>query len=283
MTTVTGFTASRMLAIENGTVVDGDVVGDDLHLVKRDGGVINAGNVRGPIGPAGPGRTLVTSSTKPTTWGVESIGKEIFETDTGVIRRWMGDYWRLAEMTICTSSTRPAFGDFDDGVQIYEHDTERQYVLIEGLWKLVPRWQDTPRGCLASKILSGNATANNAWTDISSGGLQVNAGANRKIHIVVNAGFFLFAGGVDGKLLSVRVEHPQGTTLGESASRMNLDTVMHSLTVEKRTTVEGIYTFFIAARTEHTVNIPINVNWQHIAFAYDMGPVNPASSTVVPY
>lgn len=54
MATVNGFTAERMLAIENGTVVSGDVVGDDLILTTKDGTPINAGNVRGPIGPAQP-------------------------------------------------------------------------------------------------------------------------------------------------------------------------------------------------------------------------------------
>jgi hypothetical protein len=54
MATVTGLTADRMLAIEAASVVDGDVVGDDLFLAKHDGSVINAGNVRGPAGPVGP-------------------------------------------------------------------------------------------------------------------------------------------------------------------------------------------------------------------------------------
>lgn len=54
MATVTGFTAERMLIIENSTVVDGEVVGNNLILYTRDGTPIDAGNVRGPIGPAGP-------------------------------------------------------------------------------------------------------------------------------------------------------------------------------------------------------------------------------------
>ena len=54
MATVTGYTAARMLEIENGTVVGGTVVGDMLNLVRRDGGTIAAGNVRGPQGIAGP-------------------------------------------------------------------------------------------------------------------------------------------------------------------------------------------------------------------------------------
>lgn len=52
MATVTGFTADRMLAIENGTVVDGSVVGDNLILTTKGGTNIDAGNVRGPAGGA---------------------------------------------------------------------------------------------------------------------------------------------------------------------------------------------------------------------------------------
>ncbi|HEY7418455.1 MAG TPA: LamG domain-containing protein [Ktedonobacteraceae bacterium] len=54
MATVTGLTADRMLAIEAASVVDGDVIGDNLILTKHDGSQINAGNVRGPAGPQGP-------------------------------------------------------------------------------------------------------------------------------------------------------------------------------------------------------------------------------------
>lgn len=53
MATVTVFTADRMAALENGTVVDGSVVGDNLILTTHDGTPIDAGNVRGPIGTTG--------------------------------------------------------------------------------------------------------------------------------------------------------------------------------------------------------------------------------------
>lgn len=69
MSTVTGFTAARMLAIENASVVDGDVVGNDLVLTTHGGSTINAGNVRGPTGPAGadaaPGDVNPTANTTP--------------------------------------------------------------------------------------------------------------------------------------------------------------------------------------------------------------------------
>jgi hypothetical protein len=55
MTTVTGLTADRMLAIEAASVVDGDVDGSgNLILTKHDGSQINAGSVIGPTGPQGP-------------------------------------------------------------------------------------------------------------------------------------------------------------------------------------------------------------------------------------
>lgn len=54
MATITGLTAERMLEIEAASVVDGDVSGNDLILTRKDGSLINAGNVRGPVGPAGP-------------------------------------------------------------------------------------------------------------------------------------------------------------------------------------------------------------------------------------
>lgn len=50
MATVTGFTASRMISVENASVVGGTVVGDDLILTTHGGSNINAGNVRGPAG-----------------------------------------------------------------------------------------------------------------------------------------------------------------------------------------------------------------------------------------
>ena len=59
MTTVTSLTADRMLAIEAASVVDGDVVGDNLILTKHDGSQINAGNVRGAPGPSGPQGALL--------------------------------------------------------------------------------------------------------------------------------------------------------------------------------------------------------------------------------
>jgi hypothetical protein len=55
MTTVLGLTASRMLAIEAASVVDGDVdTNGHLILTKHDQSQIDAGSVIGSPGPPGP-------------------------------------------------------------------------------------------------------------------------------------------------------------------------------------------------------------------------------------
>src|SRR4051812_6766419 len=66
MATVTGLTAERMLEIEAASVVDGDVSGNDLILTRKDGSIINAGNVRGVPGPEGPmGSSLEVVTAQP--------------------------------------------------------------------------------------------------------------------------------------------------------------------------------------------------------------------------
>lgn len=54
MASVTGYTAARMKLIEDASIVDGNVVGDNLILKRFDETTINAGSVRGPIGLTGP-------------------------------------------------------------------------------------------------------------------------------------------------------------------------------------------------------------------------------------
>lgn len=53
MTTVTSFTAARMLEIENETIVNAELDGDDLILITREGTEINVGSVRGATGATG--------------------------------------------------------------------------------------------------------------------------------------------------------------------------------------------------------------------------------------
>lgn len=53
MAQVTGFTAERMLEIQNATIVDANIVGDDLVLTRFDGSFVNVGPVVGSAGPEG--------------------------------------------------------------------------------------------------------------------------------------------------------------------------------------------------------------------------------------
>ena len=53
MATITGYTAERMQAIEDGTVIDGEVLSGHLILTKHDGTQIDTGSVIGPPGPIG--------------------------------------------------------------------------------------------------------------------------------------------------------------------------------------------------------------------------------------
>jgi hypothetical protein len=54
MATVTGYTAERMKAIEDASVIDGEIDGSgNLLLTRYDGTTITAGSVVGPAGPPG--------------------------------------------------------------------------------------------------------------------------------------------------------------------------------------------------------------------------------------
>lgn len=53
MSTVTVFTAARMQEIEDGAIIGGSIVGDNLILEAHDGSTVNAGDVRGPQGDQG--------------------------------------------------------------------------------------------------------------------------------------------------------------------------------------------------------------------------------------
>lgn len=53
MATVTVYTAARMKAIEDASIVNGQVVEDNLILQRFDGSFLDAGNVRGPQGVKG--------------------------------------------------------------------------------------------------------------------------------------------------------------------------------------------------------------------------------------
>lgn len=90
MVTVTGFTALRMLQIENESINDGNVNGSGhLILVRRDLTEIDAGSVigptgaTGPTGPAGAGAAVLDELTDVATAGLAS----------GSLLRYNGTLW----------------------------------------------------------------------------------------------------------------------------------------------------------------------------------------------
>ena len=75
MATITGLTAERMLEIEAASIVDGDVVGDNLILTRQNGSTINAGSVRGAQGVAGPAGSDLAVLTAQSVLDVGMVGQ----------------------------------------------------------------------------------------------------------------------------------------------------------------------------------------------------------------
>ncbi len=75
--------------VSGDTVVGGQVVGDDLVLTQQDGDEVNAGNVRGPKGDQGaPGNATMRVDT--------SVGTRIYITDGVAERMVSGDTgWKI--------------------------------------------------------------------------------------------------------------------------------------------------------------------------------------------
>ena len=81
MATVTGYTAEKMDEIADATIVDADVVGDNLILERLDGGTIDAGSVRGPQGVAGTNGTNGTNGAQGPAGPTSILGSVLSLTD----------------------------------------------------------------------------------------------------------------------------------------------------------------------------------------------------------
>lgn len=76
---VTGFTADRMLEMENASVISGSIVGNELMLQTKDGNQIDAGNVRGPKGDTGPPSLGINA------WPIGSIFMAVVSTNPATL------------------------------------------------------------------------------------------------------------------------------------------------------------------------------------------------------
>lgn len=135
MATVTSYTAARMKQIEDTAIVNGNVVGGNLMLTRKNSTQINAGSVIGPTGPQGPtapGIIVCGSSTRPTGASLFT-GLAIYEIDTKRFYIYDGTTWIYrGGVWACTSSTRPS-APFD-GLSIWETDTDMVYVYNGTAW-----------------------------------------------------------------------------------------------------------------------------------------------------
>lgn len=135
MGTVSSYTKEHMDALIATMVDGGHITGNDLILELSGGGIVNAGNVRGPQGIQGPsGITVCTSTTRPT-GGSLFEGLVIYETDTDKMYSYNGSTWvPLYSIIVCTSATRPTGGVLFEGLMIYETDTDRIYSYDGSAW-----------------------------------------------------------------------------------------------------------------------------------------------------
>ncbi len=147
MATITGLTADRMLAIEDASIVDGEIVGSNLILTKHDGTTIDAGPVIGPPGPQGP--------TGPA--GVASIPGEIKLWPGGVLPV-QGTYgkWVWADGGIYPVATYPiAAGHIAAGWRTFAgaSDPGGTNFRVPDLRGLVPAGMDgMPGGARANRM-----------------------------------------------------------------------------------------------------------------------------------
>jgi hypothetical protein len=158
MATVTGFTAERMLVIENETVVDGEVRGDNLFLMTREGVEIDAGNVRGPKGDTGatgaPGAGNVLS-VNDQTGAVYS--PRIFATSAALNSGWASPPEGASALTIDSDAAwykSQSGWDLSNPVRVFNTAAERD-----------SHWPSPPRGamCVTLDTQTNWVRTTNGW------------------------------------------------------------------------------------------------------------------------
>jgi hypothetical protein len=160
MAKVTGFTADRMLVIENETVVDGEVQGDNLILTTREGTPIDAGNVRGPQGipgtpgaPGAPGavpsvndqtgavyapRIFTNKAELDSQWGNAPAGAQAFTTSELCSWIRVGGAWVLnaPRRIFATKAELDAqWTTAPNGANAYTTSDNAAWVRIGGVWQ----------------------------------------------------------------------------------------------------------------------------------------------------
>lgn len=205
MATVTGFTAERMLIIENETVIDGEVRADNLILQRRDGIEIDAGNVRGPKGDQGtpgtngtPGAPGVIQSVNDlaipslysprqfddssgiTSWITAPIGSVAVDRQTQTIWQKDSQGWFIAHTvrSFLDTAQRDAYWLYPPDGAICQAPIGTEWRRIDGAWV---QWGGDPNYAgkpLVTKAAGPGGTTDcaNAWKNVVVPTVQVVAG-----------------------------------------------------------------------------------------------------------
>lgn len=135
MATITGLTAARMQEIIDSTIVDADVVGDNLILTKDDGSTIDAGSVRGPAGaPGAPASNLGKGAAFPAgpTDGdlfirTDQVGDPLYKFTDGA--------WVVAAGGITKATSFPSTPAEGDLVMRTDQSGDPIYKYVGGIWQ----------------------------------------------------------------------------------------------------------------------------------------------------
>lgn len=174
MATITGLTAARMEAIEAASVVDGDVVGDNLILTKQDGSTINAGNVRGATGATGPTTLSGTYAARPAA-SVALNGQRYIATDKYMEWECISASWVLVSVTAPEVNSLPA-SPIDQQECIYVVDATngiKWHLKYRSASASAYKWEYIGGAPLISEVLSSESTASGTYVNLTTTGPSV--------------------------------------------------------------------------------------------------------------
>jgi len=144
--------------------------GRDYVYTKSGDRLWIRGNSSGEL-PVGCDSFICTASTRPSS---PFSGMTIYETDTknslvydGVVGAWK----YVGNRCLCTSSTRPTGSMITEGLEIYESDTDKTYININGSW--VQNVLSTGPAELGYAQITSNSANNTTATPADVTGLSI--------------------------------------------------------------------------------------------------------------
>jgi hypothetical protein len=210
-----------MKQIEDETVVDGEVRGDNLYLQQRNGVEINAGNVRGPVGAGSDASLPSTDAGNDVTQGTD--GKILFDHDKA---------YRGNVTVFATAADRDsAIPSPVEGVACYLSGTH-QLEIFNAVNGWAPPW-NMPWGLAGWAKLATPMAGITSEVAVLSCQFKAVAGRAYEVHAVapfivgLTAGVPQFRIVIDGSIVAAGwVEH----VLGAQWATASMSTVVQGLT-----------------------------------------------------